>query len=281
MDGNHPRQSHPRHPTHHRTDTEDDLMAASKGVDEAVDYKQYMPKLKPERKFLRRLVKTVVLLVVIAGCGMGAYVFGAHYNTSKTASSIKATTASSTTKVTPPTQIFTSNYQDLTFVYPTDWKVQETSTVITATSPVLKLTSYARQIVTGHIIFQVRAQDVALNEFSAGAATAALNSQIINYAAPASGQRASTYISFLNYANSKGGGIDGIYITGNAGYQSGQDAPESDVQSVSPVVSFTFSKCTNKVCSGTTTPLTIASQNWSEKAFSGPLLAMFESLAIS
>jgi hypothetical protein len=279
MDGTHSRRPHPVHPPQ-KVNADDDYRAASKGVEEAVDYKQYMPALKPEHKLIRRMIKTVVLLIVVAGFGTAAYVFGSHYNASKSTASVKATTTSSVSKVTPPTEMYSSTNQNLTFVYPTDWKVQETSTIIAATSPTMKLTNYTRSLVTGRVLFQIRAPGVALSEFSAGAATAVLNSQIIDYATPASGQRASTYISFLNYASSKGTGIDGVYVSGNTGYQTGQTAPESDIQAVDPVVSVTFEQCTNKTCSSTK-PLTIATKSWSTKDFSNPLLAMIESLSIS
>jgi hypothetical protein len=280
MDGNHPRQLRAVPPSHHQTNNDDELKAASKEADEAVDYKQFMPKLKVEHKFLRRLIKTMVFIVIAVGLGYGAYYAGSHYNNTTT-KAVTTKTAPSTATVTPPSQSYTSSNQDLSFSYPNNWKVNETSDVITATSPAIRLTSYNRQAVTGQVVFRIRAQDVALNEFSAGAATAALNSQIINYASPAADQRGSTYISFLNYANSKGSGIDGVYITGNTGYQTGQNAPESDIQAVDPVVSITFSKCSNKTCSGTTTPLTISTGSWSNKNFSGPLAAMLESLSIS
>ena len=279
MDGKSPRQLHPTvHHTHQQKD-DDDYKAASENLNEAVDYRQFMPKLKAEHKILRRIIKTVLLVVVVAGLGYGAYYAGSHYgSTSKKPA--KKTSTVTTSKAVIPTQAYTSANQNLTFNYPTNWKVNETTTVITATSPMLKLTSYSHQSVDGQVTLQIRAQGVALSEFNAGDATAILPSQIITYTSPANGQRASTYISFLNYASSKGSGIDGIYITGNTGYQSGQDAPESEIQAVDPVISLSFAKCTDKACNNTT-PLTISTGSWGNKAFSGPLLTMLESLSIS
>jgi hypothetical protein len=110
---------------------------------------------------------------------------------------------------------------------------------------------------------------------------AVLDSQLLNYTAPATGQQASAYISFLNYANSKTSGIDGIYVTGNSGYLTGQQAPKTDIAAVNPIISFTFAKCANKTCTGNTTPLTIATSSWSAKNFSSPLLAILKSLALN
>jgi hypothetical protein len=239
-----------------------------------------MPKLKPEHKLLKRLMKTIVLLVVIAGLGVGAYLIGSHYNNASTPPP-KAKTAASTNRVSSPTQQYTSNNQNLSFTYPSGWKVNETTDIVTGTSPAMQLTNTSRQAVTGQIIFRIRAQTVALDEFNAGAATAALDSQLLNYTAPATGQQASAYISFLSYANSKSNGIDGIYVTGNSGYLTGQQAPKTDIAAVNPIISFTFAKCANKTCKGNTAPLTIAANSWSAKNFSSPLLAILKSLALN
>lgn len=278
MEANHPRQLRPAEHEHQNVD--DDYKAASKDAHESVDYKQYMPKLKSERKALHRLGKAIAVLLVVAILGLAAYYIGSKYNAPTTKTS-KKTSTTAKTAVKAPTQTYTSNYQNLTFVYPNDWKVSETTDTITATSPVMQLTSYARQTVTGQVVFRVRAHGAALNEFNAGSAMAAIDSQIIAYASPAAGQRGSTYISFLNYADSKGGGIDGIYITGNAGYKTGQYVPKTDVQAIDPVISITFDKCSNKTCDGSVSPLTIAANSWSSKQFSNPLLAILESLTIS
>jgi hypothetical protein len=277
MDGTPSRHAHS---APHQASADDDYKAAANEVEESVDYKQYMPKLKAEHKTLKRLVKVLLLLVVVAGLGIGAYVFGARIATKKQPVA-KAKTTVPTDTVKSSTKQYTSNYQDLSFTYPTDWKVAETTDVITATSPAMKLTGYDRQTVTGEIVFRVRDKNVVLSEFSSGNATAALNSQIVTYAAPAAGQRASTYASFLNYAGSKGNGIDGIYVTGDTGYQTGQAAPESDLAPIDPVISITFDKCANAKCTGTPTPLTIATSSWKATEFSKPLLAILASLAIS
>jgi hypothetical protein len=274
--GTTPRQLHakPDHP-----DAEDDYEAAAKAVDDKrIDYNQYMPKLRSEHPALKRMAKTLTLVIVIVGCGIGAYVFGTHIATQQTTSH-KTKTATTTNTVAPPTKTYTSTYQSLSFVYPSTWQVAETQSTITATSPNVKLTSFNRKTVTGHVIFRIRQPDVSLPEFSAGSATAILSSQIMTYAAPASDQQATAYVSFLNYANSKGTGIDGIYITGNIGYQAGQVAPESDIEQVDPVISFTFTECANSRCTATT-PLTIASSSWSDASFSKPLLAIFASLNV-
>jgi len=280
MDGKHPRQLRPAESqVHHQTD-DDDYKAAAKGLDEPVDYKQFMPKLKPERRVIRRTAKIVIISVIIAGLGYGAYYIGSHYTSNNPMPTKAPTTTTSRNKLESPTRTYTSSNQNLTFSYPADWKITETSTLITGTSPIVKLTSYNHRSVNGRITFTIRAQSGTLPEFKAGAAMAVLPSQIVTYTSPASDQRGSTYISFLSYADSKGFGIDGIYITGNAGYKTGQNVPESDIQAIDPVVSVTFMQCINEGC-GSTSSLVIATSDWSDKSFSAPLLAMLESLTIS
>lgn len=279
MDGKHPRQLRPvAHPVHSQAD--DDYKAASKGDDEAVDYRQFMPRLKPEHLIRQRFIKVAALLIIVAGLGYGAYYIGSHYH-AKSVNTTTVTTAKAPASQTAiPKETYTSSNQSLSFNYPSGWKVNETATAITTTSPVTPLQAFNHTSVSGRIIFRIRTQNTALPEFSAGPATAILPSQTITYTAPTSNQQGSTYISFLQYAGSTNAGIDGIYITGNTGYQTGQTAPETDIQAVDPIITFTFEKCSNKNCTSTT-PLTIAASGWSTKSFSAPLLAMFESLVIN
>ena len=179
-----------------------------------------------------------------------------------------------------PTQTYTSSNQNLTFTYPSDWKVSETATVIIATSPVTELAAYNHKSVDGRITLLIRAQNVALTGFGGGSSMSVLPSQLLTYATPTSDQEGNAYISFLNYAGSKDTGIDAVYITGNAGYQSDQYIPESVIQAIDPMISYTFTKCTNKLCSSTS-PLTISTSSWNNSSFSGPLIKMLESLSIT
>jgi hypothetical protein len=272
--------AHHHHYTKQQKSSDEDLKQAAKDADTAVDYKQFTPKLRPEHRLLARFGKILVVLIVIAGCGYGAYMIGTHAGSNAKDPPAKAKTVVTHTAATATKQ-YTSNYQDLSFTYPEDWKVSETSDVITATSPSMKLDGAGKGTVNGQMILKIRDKNEQLTEFSAGNATAVLKSQIISYSAPAAGQRASTYISLLNYANSKQTGIDGIYITGDAGYESGQDAPVSDLAPIDPVVSITFAQCANNACSGNSTALTIASSAWRNKTFSAPLIKMLASLSIS
>ena len=121
-----------------------------------------------------------------------------------------------------------------------------------------------------------------LNVFDKGNATAVLASQKIAYTSPTQNQRANTYLSFLQYASTtQNGALDGVYITGDNGYQKGQDVPKSDVAGITPLVSVTFIQCANSACSGSTTALSVAASAWSDTSLSGPVTKMLESLAFN
>jgi hypothetical protein len=276
MDHKPPRQLHGTPPAHPQPD--DDFKAASAAT---VDYDQYMPRLRPEHKVLRRIIKVVIVLVVAVGLGVAAFFLGPdipHLFSHKAAPAVTKPIASKT--VTTPTTQYMSTNQNLSFYYPKTWKVSETTDEITATSPAVALQTYANKTVSGRILMTVRDQNVPLSEFNAGSAVAVKSSQILTYTNPAADQQASAYISFLNYANSKGTGIDGVYVTGNTGYQTGQEAPASNLAPVEPIIALTFEKCSNNTCAGTTTPLAIATSSWSNKAFTQPLETMLKSFVI-
>ncbi|HEV2402984.1 MAG TPA: hypothetical protein VGS08_02165 [Candidatus Saccharimonadales bacterium] len=256
---------------------EDDYKAAANA---AIDFNQYMPQLRHERRWLRRLIMWVAGIVIIAGLGIAAYALGSHMPSSSH-SVTKKTENTSRAAVATATKQYTSVNQNLSFSYPADWTVTETTDQITATSPDLRLTSSSGQSVNGQAIMLVRDKNVPLSEFKAGNAVAIINSQIITYSAPAAGQRGSSYVSYLNFASSPTTGLDGVYITGNTGYQTGQAAPASDLTPIDPVISITFGRCNNSSCGGSTSPLTIRTSSWNDTALSKPLMTMLESFSIS
>jgi hypothetical protein len=110
---------------------------------------------------------------------------------------------------------------------------------------------------------------------------AVLPSENITYASPATGQRGSTYVSFLQYSTTTAkGALDGIYITGNAGYQQGQAIPMVDVVKVDPLITVTFVSCTT-TCSDASPAANVSSTVWTAASLQTILENMFKSLAIS
>jgi uncharacterized protein (UPF0333 family) len=262
----------------HQQPEQDDLQAASNST---ADYSQFMPPVGKQSRRHGRGTKIVILVVVILCiAGAGGYVLMKHHKKPAPV----ATTHSTTTK--PPAAVTTTKQYNsaqlgVTFSYPSNWTVTEddTSNVITVQSPAMSLTSATGSKVTGEVSMTINQQTPSLPMFTAGNAVAVLASQKINYTNPSSSQRAQTYVSFLQYeATTTEGALDGVYITGDSGYQKQQAIPEVDIANVAPLVRVTFAQCSNAKCTGNTSALSIASTSWNTTTFSQPILAMLESL---
>lgn len=241
--------------------------------------------VEERQKQTRQRVLVALITVLFLGiAGFGAYwQFFRDKAASLPAAKTPAKTAtnqtlSSTPKV--PTQPYTSSDFNLSFNYPDGWTVIDSGTgPMTVTSPSLQLTSAAGQTVSGLITMTIQKQGQLPASFSAGTVLAVLNSQRIAYTQPTADQTSQTYLSFVQYASTNiKGGLDAIYVTGNDGYEKGQIIPPSDIASIDPLVTVTFTKCGNTTCTSNLTPLTIASTSWDKSAFQAPLLTMLASL---
>ena len=116
--------------------------------------------------------------------------------------------------------------------------------------------------------------------FSSGS-VAVLSSQKIAFDSPTTQQAADTYISFVQYPTTNiKGGLDGIYVTGNYGYQKYQNIPSTNIASIDPFVDVTFYSCANSSCPTTSRqPLTISARDWSDSSFSSPILLILKSFS--
>lgn len=246
-------------------------------------YDEYQPPQQPakEQRRSHKWLIILVVLILVAG-GAGAYWYIGHkpkQPAAKTNTSAKQTAA----LIASQTQNHSSPDFNLSFDYPTDWTVTDTlgSGAVTARSPALQLKDTQNQNFTGQIVFTIRGKQLPLPEFDKGNATAIRVSEKIAYSKPSASQRGSTYISFLNYASSAGSTLDGIYITGDVGYQKDQAIPKADIVPIDPVVSVSFVKCANSSCNTDGTAAGVAPAMWDDAAFSGPLKKMLQSLVIN
>jgi hypothetical protein len=238
------------------------------------------PQYHKNKAKLRRLIIYAAVLVIIAGAGGGYWYFNRH-KTAKTAKTTQTQQSASSTKIDKNTQSYNSPNFYLGFNYPANWTVTDNGGgQMTITSPATHLKSTSGKEVTGQIILMLRSQGQALPEFNIGNTTAVLPSEKIAYTKPTQNQRANTYVSFLQYPSSSSG-LDGIYITGDYGYQTGQAIPKVDIAKVDPVISVIFTQCTSSDCSSKATPLTISASSWSDPAFATPIKTMLESLSIT
>jgi hypothetical protein len=232
----------------------------------------------------------IILVIILLLAGGGAYAYQKHSQSQKKAKAAQAAAALAAkpkvaSQIAATTKSYTSPNFYLTFSYPANWTIIDTGGgQMMALSPPIQLKNSTGQAVTGQIGLLIRAKTPKLAEFNAGNAVAVFDSEKISYSKPTQNQRASTYLSFLQYVTttSKGdNGLDGIYITSDNGYQKGQAVPLVDVSQEDPVISIIFDQCSDNSCNGKTTPLTIDPASWNDAAFSTPLKNLLESLSIT
>ncbi len=237
-------------------------------------------KLKPGRK----LGIGLVILVLVAALGGGGYWFYKNRKSdNKSAQSSQAAQSSTPAadKITSETKHYDSVNFKLGFDYPGNWKASEDNAEqITVLSPGIKLKGADGKDVVGQIYFRIRAKGQNLEGFEKSDATAIMDSEKIAYTSPTQVQRASTYISFLRYAENSGG-LDAIFITGDLGYERGQTVPKTDIEKVDPIISIELYLCPNSGCVELSGVYGISEEIWQDEDISVPLKNMLTSLVIN
>ena len=188
---------------------------------------------KKRHRFLR-FMAWMLLIVFLTGAGGGAaWYFWLRKEPKDTppASQQEASPNQGNDKaagdVAEPTNTFNSAPFNLQFDYPETWKAGAgADNKIVATSPATKLKLVSGTTQTGQIILTIQHKQISLPAFTTGSALAIRESEKIDYKKPSQVQRASTYLSFLNYVGSTAKGIDGVYITGDFGYVKDQYVPK-------------------------------------------------------
>ncbi len=272
-----------------RPNPDDDYKAASQATAEEDEYDNYMSKGRSytaPAHGSHKLLTILLVLILLAGAGYGAYWYLNRNNNKKPAA--KTTNSSQTQSanlITTETKHYSSEQFNLEFDYPTDWVVTDTtgSGVLTARSPVLKLKNVSGKPINGQVLLTIRDKSQPLPEFNEGNAVAVVPSVKINYTKPSQAQRGSTYISFLQYAKTTAtGALDGIYVTGDVGYQKGQAVPKADITPIDPVIDVTFVQCGNSACSSGSSPaVSVTSDMWNDSQFAQPITKMLQSLTIN
>ena len=266
---------------------ETDVQEAAKSTADYADYEKppksrnpIWGKLKPGRKLG---IGVVILVLVVALGGSGYWFYKNRKSSNKPAES--AQTAQNSTpaadKITTETKKFESVNFKLSFDYPGNWTASEDNAEqITVLSPDLKLKDVDGKDVTGQIYFRIRAKGQKLEALDGSSATAILNSEKIAYTSPTQVQRASTYISFLRYAENSQG-LDAIYITGDLGYEKDQTVLKTDIEKVDPIISIEFYLCPNSGCVGLSGMYGIGVETWADENISVSLENMLKSLVIN
>jgi hypothetical protein len=272
---------------------EDDFQAASKATaeDDYENYTNHGSTYSAPKHRLRKLGIVLAVLLVLAAIGFGVYWMflrddGKADDSSQNANDLPATSQVEEQQptISEETEHYASQGFMLEFDYPSDWTVQEESGggVLTAISPNLQLKSAEGKPITAKVVFTIRNKQQPMPEFDNGNSVAVRESEKIDYTKPSSVQRGSTYLSFLRYATTQSpNGLDGIYVTGDVGYQKNQAIPKADFVPVDPVISVTIRKCADSACKngGTQTPLDAAM--WDDKSFADPIRKMLQSLVVN
>jgi len=229
------------------------------------------------------------LAVVLVIVGLGTYLLitnkpkpAKQTYVVKTATSIKSKTNSTTGAVnSPPMTSYASSSYGATFSYPSNWKLVNNGpgAPITVTSPIENLINENGQKVPAEVTMNLSNQATTPSTFG-NTSAAVLTSQKLTYKHASASQAASTYISFVQYPSTTVvGGLNGIYVTGNYGYQKYQLIPVSQINQVDPLIYFSFTQCQSLTsCSSSSPqPLVISSTEWADANFSTPIINIIAS----
>lgn len=236
------------------------------------------PTPRAEYKRKRRWPVFLIVVVLLAAVSCGAYVLGKHDADTKHNTAKKQTKVSQSV-ITNQTKNYNSTNYSLSFNYPANWTVNDNTTKLTVTSPAMELESAVGAKIKAHVIVTIQNQQTAIPGFPSGGAVAALGSNDISYTNPSSIQRAQTYLSYLSYTEPNG--LDEVYVTGNKGYQPGQQIPMSDVVEGSPLINVGFESCQSSDCStGSSDPVTLEASSWNKSPVNQEVTNLIESIVI-
>lgn len=240
-----------------------------------------LPVTDTKRK--RRWPKVLLVLVVLAV--IAAVVFRLNSKPAKapatnvqTTSSTKNQQAATNSEATTTAHYDSTTYT-LSFDYPQTWKVSDTTTKLTVTSPEVSLTGADGKSTKAHVVVSMQNQQTTITGYPSGGAFASLASDKLSYKQPTQIQRAQTYVSYLGYADQSN--LDAIYVTGDNGYTQGQTVPMSDVVKGNPLISVSFLNCSTIDCSNGGSALKLQASAWKSGQASKDVTALIESLQLN
>lgn len=249
-----------------------------------IDYLHKVMPPKKKRLWLRVFIIVVIILLLVAAGVVGYQQFVKSRAPAKTvtATTTSKTPSNSSAPAKVATEHFDSTNFNLGFDYPKGWTVADTGEgTLTVTSPASKgqTTAGAAMIQT---VMTIAPSGKNLTSFDAANGLAIQDSDKISYTNPTSAQRANTYLTFVQYADTTvPGALDAVYITGDYGYQKGQAVPKVDMAKLDPVVAVTFMKCADASCQAKPVPTNVPVSLWEDPSFQKPILIMLKSLSFN
>jgi hypothetical protein len=230
-----------------------------------------------DRKRSWPMMLGVLLVVVLAVAA--AYVLGYQKARAPLAKKQQLAQNQSERKLAPvttTTKHYDSNLHTLSLDYPQNWLVADTEDRLTVTSPNFAMTSLDGST-NGHVVVTIQNQQTSIPGFPSGGAVASAESDKLTYTHPSSVQRAQTYLTYLGYGAPSG--ISALFLTGDNGYQLGQNVPLADIVKGNPLVSVVFEKCAKSFCTGgSVTPIMLQAESWDHAAFRAPITNLLQSL---
>lgn len=246
--------------------------------------KEYLNTVEPLQAHKKRgLIKTIVIvavLLLVVGGGAFAYLKNKDNKQAQQNAPVAEVAKQPKTAINTEIKRYSSSQFFLDFDQPTDWEVKDEpgSGSLAATSPNLSIPAPGGGVTTGRIVLIIKSKNQKMPDFDTGNAVAVIDSEKVAYTKPSSAQRGQTYISFLSYpASASTSLIDGVYITGDFGYQKDQAIPKVDITNIDPIISLAF-----YACDGTCTKsIGITPEAWASPEFGGLLKKILQSFTIN
>jgi hypothetical protein len=246
------------------------------------DYVQNVEPLQKQKKQRRkrRLLILLAVIIVAAG-GIGYWFMNKPSETKQPASTQQKQPVEeeSDKEVVETTENHVSQNFRLVFDYPSNWEVDESDPKqLLVSSPTTKFSqSGSESKITAKVVVTVRAKNSQLPEFTENSA-ALRESEKMAYAQPSGQQRGQTYLTFVSHS----GGLEGVYVTGDNGYEKDGFVPRSDVMQADPVISVRFIECPNKSCDPKAGKyIGVDEKEWETNKYLQQAKKLLESLVIS
>lgn len=242
---------------------------------------------KKNKKSYKLFALVGVVVVVLIG---GIFLLSRHPKS--THKSTGTNQVSAVKKLSSSTIRYVSSEQDLnlSFSYPSDWKVSPAKTSstssqpISVTSPLISITNASNASVTGKVVISVRPSSDGIAELTLdNNAVAAATSQQIGYTAPASDQFQYPYMTLIslsgqNTANS----FNEIMLTGPFQFTQDENINSADLTGLDPVISASLYVCSTAACTGSgASNLSITSTTWQNADIFLQTLSTFESFVLN
>lgn len=235
---------------------------------------------KPRRKGPLIVVAVIIALLFAAGA---FYWFGVRKAAAPAPSTQSQTTQQSSKQTEQTAEKQTKHYDStqhtLSIDYPSDWVLSDTDEAFTLTSSPYDFTDATGAKARGKLVFSIQDQQSAIPGYPANGATAVLDSDKLAYKKPSASQRAETYLSYLGYQNTTG--LDSLFITGDNGYKTDQQVPQTDLTGMNTLVSTKFLKCENQACTNPTAALSVQASSWKASTAAKDVQAAIESLVFN